>query len=456
VTISLPGIPTDIANMIQDRTLERMFHDPLFQRLLFRSEAMAELWQSNIGERMLFTRAGLLPVSVTPLTPGSDPTPTSYAIEQWEAEARQFGGTLPTHMPTNYVTLAPIFLRNTVALGMQAGDTLNRLVRNRLYRAYLGGSTNLAAAALIGATQLDVASINGFTESLLNGRPTPVSPAAPIAAVVNAEVVSVIGATPLNPLDPFGRGTLFLAAGLAAAPAIRSPLLATNRSRITRVGGGTSVDALVAGNILTMQDIINGVTQLRAAKIPSCQDGTYHVHMSPEAEAQIYADPVFQRLNQSLPESATYRDLAIGRLLGCTFYRNTETPNDQNSGALVSTGASNSVVSGEVGGDIINNAGVAVRRTIIVGGGAIYEKYLDESKFITEAGIQGKIGTFSVVNNGVQIMTQRIRYILRAPQDLLQQVVSQSWSWSGDFACPTDALTTNPARYKRAVVIEHA
>lgn len=455
MTVSLPGLPDQLSNMIQDRTLERVFHDALFPRLLFRSEASAELWQANIGERMVFTRAGLIPVTVTPLTPGQDPTPSQFAMEQWAAEARQFGNALDTHMPTSYVTLAPTFLRNTVSLGLNAGETLNRLVRNRLFRAYLGGTTNVAVAALAAATQVEVASINGFTEQLLNGAPVPVSPAAPIAATIGAEAVSIIGANPANPLDPFGRGTLFLAAGLAGPAALRAVVLASNRSLITRVGGGASVDALVANNILTMQDIINAVTRLRTAKIPTCPDGYYHVHLTPEAEAEIFADPVFQRLNQSLPDSMTYRDLAIGQLLGCRFYRNTENPNTGNSGALVASGNA-AFSSGEIGADVLNTAGLAIRRAIVVGGGSIYEKYLDESKFITEAGVSGKIGQFTVVNNGVQVMTQRIRYILRAPQDRLQQIVGQAWSWSGDFAVPSDALTTDAARYKRAVIIEHA
>jgi len=58
--------------------------------------------------------------------------------------------------------------------------------------------------------------------------------------------------------------------------------------------------------------------------------------------------------------------------------------------------------------------------------------------------------------NWVQVMTQRIRYIMRAPLDRLQQVVGQAWSWSGDFAVPSDSLTGDSARFKRAVVIEHA
>ncbi|NIV31222.1 MAG: hypothetical protein GWN58_17530, partial [Anaerolineae bacterium] len=130
-------------------------------------------------------------------------------------------------------------------------------------------------------------------------------------------------------------------------------------------------------------------------------------------------------------------------------------PNTQNSGALVSTGT-NAQASNDIGAEVVNESGVEVQSAMVMGGGAIYEKYLDESKYITEAGVTGKIGEFNVINNGVAIMTQRIRMILRAPLDRLQQVVGSSWSWSGDFPVPSDAETGSPARYKRATVIQHA
>ncbi len=66
-----------------------------------------------------------------------------------------------------------------------------------------------------------------------------------------------------------------------------------------------------------------------------------------------------------------------------------------------------------------------------------------------------KIGGFSVVNNGIQIPTERLRLIIRAPQDRLQQQVSQSWSWTGDFGVPSDFFGgLGGSRFKRAVVIE--
>lgn len=464
ISIAGIGLPNDIINIIQDRTLERVFHDALFPRLLYRSEATAEIWPANLGDSMTFSRAGLMQADTTPLVPGTDPMVGTYPFEQWEVTANQYGKSADTHMPTSYVTLAPKYLRDIVVLGLNAGETMNRLARNPLYRAYNGGNTNVTTTAAIGATSINVASLAGFTNVIADARIVPVSPAHPLAVTFTGSTTAntVVGASPNDLRNPFGPGTLFLGAPLAGANltvtgALRPGVFAENSSRITRSGGGTTVDALTTADTLVMQNIITTVAGMRANNVPPTPDGTYHVHLTPAGEAQLFADPVFQRLHQSLPDSVAYRDFAIGRLNGCTFYRNTENPNTQNSGTLVSTGTGGSALgSGEIGGDVVNQAGVPINREIVLGGGTMYEKFIDESKYITEAGVQGKIGEFSVINNGVQVMIERVRLILRAPQDRLQQVVSSAWSWSGDFGIPSDATTGSPARFKRAAIIEHA
>jgi len=456
--ISTTGLPADIVNLIQANALEREFHENLFPRLLYRSEAMAERWDAHIGERKVFTRPGLMARVTTPLTPGADPLPQTFSYEQWIAEASQYGSSIDTHIPTSQVSLASTFLRNIAELGKQAGLSLNGLARNALYKAYLGGNTVTTVSALAGATSLRVASLNGFLDNILNARPSPVSSLNPLAITFStAEPANtVVGASPDDPNAPTGPGTIALGAALVGPVAARVGVVAANRSLITRVGGAATVDGLTSANILTLQDVINTLAVMQANNVGPTPDGYYHVHLTPEGVAQIFADPVFQRLYQSLPESAAYREFGIGQLLGCRFYRNVENPSINTVGATVSTGAS-ALCAPEIGAEVRNNtgAGVAIRRAIVVGGGTLYEQYLDEMAFVTDAGVTGKIGEFSVVNGGVQVMTDRIRLILRAPLDRLQQIVSSSWSWSGDFVVPSDALTGSAARYKRAMVIEH-
>lgn len=118
-----------VVSAIQDRTLVRVFRDALFPRLLFRGEAIPEEWPVNLGANQTFTRTGLIRPTTRPLEQNQDPTPKSYQVEQWEATARQYGDTIDTHMPTNYVSLASLYLRNMHQLGLHAGQSLNRVVR---------------------------------------------------------------------------------------------------------------------------------------------------------------------------------------------------------------------------------------------------------------------------------------------------------------------------------------
>jgi hypothetical protein len=459
VPISLSAFSAPLVAVIQDRTLERVFHDALYPRLLYRAEAVPEKWDAHVGETKVFTRSGLMAVDTEPLTPGSDPTPGSYDFEQWIATAAQYGHAVDSHMPTSHVALASTFLKDTQQLGLHSASKINRIVRDRLFRAYSEGETMVSLAAGIGALQAQVASLSGFTEQLLNGVPTPVSAANPLAVTFsNAEPANtVIGAVPLDPTRPFGPGIIIFGAALGVGLPLRTGVYAATQSVRVRVGGAATIDGVTALNILTLQDIINAISTLRDANVPPHADGFYHVHLTTQGEAQIFADNAFQRLNQSLPEGSRFQELAIGQLIGARFYRNTENPTATNSGALVDTsgGAAAARCAPSLGLEVINQGGVAIRRALVTGGSCVYEKWIDESGFETEAGTTGKIGSFTITNGGIQVMTERIRYILRAPLDRLQQVVSQAWSLSGDWPVPSDGLTGGAARYKRAIIIEH-
>ena len=367
-------------------------------------------------------------------------------------------------MPTSTVAIASLFLRNTQQLGINACQTMNRLVRDPLYSAYLGGEATVKTAASIADTSLHVTSLNGFTERVdAAGRLGPVTASNVIPIRFSTHPTepenNVIGVVADNPAEPQGSGRLLLSAGLVTAVAARVAVFATTRSRRQRVGGGATVDALTAANVLTLQDIINAVSYLRTQNVPPHPDGKYHVHMSATSEAQLFADNHWQRMHQSIPNAGACQELAIGQAVGCYFYRNEEVPTLESTNAARQIanagGAGGAVTAPEIGAEILNAGGTFVNRVIITGGGAIYEKYLDESNYITEAGVTGKIGEFSIVNNGVALMTRRIRFILRAPLDRMQQIVAQTWSWSGDFPIPSDGVAGNAARYKRAVVVEH-
>lgn len=456
------GIPPSVVKLVQEGMLERAFHDGLFPALQYRAEALVEEWPANTGTELFMSRPGLLAPVTKPIAPGVDPLPQALNFEQWAASLQKFSGTIDTHMPTSAVASSNLFLRNIHQLGLQAGQSLNRVPRNALFKSYLSGQTNLIAAALAGDTSIRVAAINGFTDVVIPSgtvRPAPVSPATPLPITITgvAGTRNVIGAIPDNPDDPYGPGTLQLSAAIGGGgAALRAPVISSAAPLVIRSGGGTSVDAIGAGDVFTLQDAINAVNKLRRNNVPPHEDGYYHAHISPDGNSQVFTDPAFQRLNTALPDHRIYQEGFIGTIAGIMFFMNTESPDRLNTGALTPTGAS-SVYAEDIGAEVVNASGVNVGRILITGRGALYEKWLPGSNFVSEAGVTGKMGEFEIVNSGLTVQTERIDLILRAPLNRLQDTVAATWQISTAFPVPTDITSgTGPERYKRAVVIEHA
>lgn len=442
-----------VVSAIQDRTLVRVFRDALFPRLLYRGESAPEMWPVNLGANQTFTRTGLIRPSTRPLEQNQDPTPKGYDVEQWEATALQYGDTIDTHMPTSYVSLASVYLRNMHQLGLHAGQSLNRVVRDKLFNAYTAGNTVVRTTVGGGAT-FDVVSLNGFTRQLLAGRPTAISAANPLPiTIISGGVPATFNVTAFAPDtagDEIHGGTLTVTPAHGGLTA-RDIVLAGNRSQVLNSGGSVSIDGITSGDQFTMADIRAAVSQMRTNNVPVHEDGNYHCHLDPISESQVFGDNEFQRLNQSIPDYVHYREFALAQIAGVTFYRNTEAPliatvdQDPNFGFTYAPELQNAAATP-----------VEIHRPIFTGQGAIEEKFLDESRYISEAGVVGKIGEFAVLNNGIQVMTERIRLILRAPLDRLQQQTSASWSFSGDWPIPSDSTTpTSPADFKRAVCVQH-
>jgi len=450
--------------VLQDNTLERIFHDPLYESLLFRREAMPELFPAKAGQRLVKTRTGLLQVSLRPIPPGQDPTPENYGVEQWSVQPEQYAKTVDTHMPTSRQVLSSKFLEDVKKIGLNAGQTLNRLVRNRLFSAYLAGNTNATLAAPAAAQVIHVASINGFTDHLLEGEILPVSAANPIPVsftTVGEPDNEVIAAAPDDSDLPLGPGWLTLNTGLTVGLALRDGVQADDAVRIYRVGGGATVDALAGGNVLTLDDFVNAVAILEGYKVPAHRaDGVFHAHLEPTGLAQVFADTHFQRLHDSIPDNLEYRQFILARRFLTDYYKNTECPNVENTtglGPLLSTGNA-AFMSPEIGADMINSGGTRVGRVIITGDGVLTEDYIPEGDYISEAGVTGsvRLGNFVVTNNGMSVVTERVRYTLRAPLDRLMQMPAHTWSATADWGVPSDITTGSGARRKRAIVLEYA
>ena len=213
----------EVRAIVQERALERAFHDALFPLLLFRSEANPVEWPQGVGDSYIATAPGLLANSMGALRPGVDPTPQSYAIEQWEASLNQYAGTIDTHMPTSAQAIVDLFMRNAQQLGMQAARSVNALVRNRMFNAAEAGN-GVVDGAQVGSTSVRVKRLNGFTRArnpLITGaskvRFDTVSGANPLRVSVAGVANTVIGYTPDVAGDEFGPGVLTMSANVTCA-----------------------------------------------------------------------------------------------------------------------------------------------------------------------------------------------------------------------------------------------
>jgi hypothetical protein len=453
----------DVRALVQENILERAFHDALFPRLMFRGEAVPQLWPQNVGDTMVFTGVGLIKPTMKPTVPGQDPTPSSFSYEQWTAQLQQLSGTIDTHMPTSIAAIASLFYRNAQQLGMSAGMTLNRIVRNRLYNAGLSGHT--VASATSTTTTLKVKRLNGFTRArrpdLPNGAPVKyetVSANNPLKIKLfdnGAEVANtVVGYTPDTAGDEIGPGSLTLGTACTSV-ALRAYVIADDRTSLVRVGGGFKVDDVGASDLFQLQDIRTAVARFWQQNVPEQPDGRFHCHMDPTSMTQVFNDDETQRMLTSLPDYFMYRQFSIGELLGCAFFRNSECPLPETVSPYDGTTFSDDDY---FAGELYNNGattGVKVHRPLFLAQGAIFEYYQDLAALLTEAGITGKVAEPRISNNGIEVFTDRIQLIIRAPLNRLQDSVSTSWKFIGDWPVRADGAVGDAARYKRVLVVEH-
>lgn len=458
------GIPPQIINLVQTGMLEREFHDGLYPENKFRDEAQWEEWPANTGTELYQSKPGLITPKMTPLVPGQDPQPSTINWEQWRIVLERYGDSIDTNMATSTVSIADTFLRNIHQLGLNAGQVLNRLPRNELYRNYLAGNTCLVDAGAAIDTQIHVASLNGFRDVIRVGtdvKPTPVAITVPLPITIGiggaAISRNVIAYLPDDATDPDGPGWCLLDAALGAIFAARTAVVSAYASSVLRVGGGATIDAIGAADTFVMQNAIVAASLLRQDNVPTHDDGFYHAHIPPGVVAQAFSDVPFQRLFTSMPDSEEIKKGVLGVIGNVKFFQNSDCPlrSINNVGALTATGT-NAMYARDINAEVTNETGVDIARVLVTGKGSLYERGLDEKKFTTEAGLTGKIGEFDITNGGMAVNTNRINLILRAPVNRTQDQVAATWTCSTGFATPSDACSGGPARFKRAKIIECA
>jgi hypothetical protein len=464
----LPAV-AHLDTLTQDNTLVRVFQQALYPELLFRAEAEPKPWPAQAGEEQVFTKSTEPEVNTDPLLPGEDPTPVNDQYEQYKVRCAEYPKVATdVNMAVSRMTLASLFLDKIRNQGRLAGRTMNRLARNALFVAYGTGQT-IADTGGAPTTSFNVASIAGFTHGVTSGGSLDsVSSSNGKAFYVNGTLITgtaIIAAAAIDPNFPLGRGTLTLSGAgttIVAGDAIR----AADAPYIHRSGGGHSVDAISLTDTLKMVDLRFAVSALQTNRVPPHADGSYHGHLSSLASAQIFGDSEFQALHDGSPYSERYAMFAVGKILNCTFYRDEEVPRYDASGRgnvgdlQVSRPASatSARLGKEIGAEVINQGGVRIVRTIITGGEALMEMYVPEQDYVTEAGTTGVIRPLELITPQAASMTvERVRFIIRAPLDRRQQMVSMTWSWAGDFGVPSDARAMyTGSRYKRCIVIESA
>lgn len=417
-------LPPALQSMMQDGLLDRMFQESLAPELLFPQIADVEPWQAGLGDRRIMTRNGLMQPDTTPTT-GSDPSTGSYDVEQWQVVMDQYGKSIDTNMLQSRMTLASKYLNDVGRLGIHAGQTINRLARDKMYKAYSGGRTWATTAGGTSDTSIVVASTDGFTDVLVNGTPVAVSASNPLDVT--------IAGTP-NTVTGVDTSTNTLTLGTARVDVVGDAVV-SSQAPVSVIAGASNDTAfnLAAGDLITFAHFRAAVTRLRRMHVPPVEGGNYVAHIDSVTESQLFADSEFQSLYRGRADSETYRNLSLGVFGGLVWVRNEE---------------AKTLASGTSG------LTADVHQPVVVGSGALVAApFEDIAGFLRETGV-ADVPDVAMLNVAPGVDVARI---VRPPADRYQQVVSTTWSWVGDYGVPSDSLANgDPAQFKRAVVLEHS
>jgi hypothetical protein len=412
-------LPAAIQAIMQNGILDRTFRDALVPSFLFPAIADNEPWQGSLGDTKTFTRKGLIAPTTTPLAGADIAGASTYTIEQWSVTMDQYGISVDTNMLQSAMTLASKFLADVQTLGINAGQSLNRIARNKMYAAYMGGRTWCTAGATTDTT-IAVQEVAGFTKVLVNGVPTAVSASNPLSVTINGVANTVTGTSVQS-----GPGNLTL--GTTRVDVLGDPVIAANAPTTIRATGSTAFD-LTTSNVATLANFRAAVVRLRKMNVPT-DGGYYTAHIPPDTEAELFADTDFKQALQGRVDSPVWRDLSIGRFAGIDWVRNNETPT------------------------VTSNSGATVFRPIVVGAGAVVAAPFEGiGSLLAGTGVED-VPSIRMVEAAP---TTQVALIVRPPADRLQQVISTSWAYTGDFGVPSDSGTGDAALFKRAVVVEHA
>lgn len=450
------NFPAALQAELQTGFLEREFEEGLDSVLAYRREALMETVPARIGETLMRTRTGRKAPITTAMTPSANTgldngmTPSDASLEQYQLSLFQYGDSTDVDLLADLAAIADNLTRVARNNGVQAAQSMERLARQALFGAYLGGNsrvrTDLGASA---TTSCHVDDIRGFQQVLVNGVPNSVSGTATLTVyetavssggVTQTLTVTGVAADGTNHSSVPDGISGVITFGAATAPVNGDSLVAINAPKILRPYGHVTTAQMVNSDTLTMGIVLDAVSYLRDNAVPPMADGTYHVILDNTSMRQIFADQDFKVMLAASRNAPEFRDGDIVRLFDTTFIPTTETYVQQAGSSGATGAAANSV---------------RVRRVIVCGSEHMIEGTFEGlNQWLERAGVNA-FGEVFLINN--------VAHVIRPPLDRLQQFASLSWTWIGCYAVPTDLTATTSiiptasnSLYKRSVVIETA
>lgn len=451
--MSILDLPVELQDVIQQGFLLSEFEQGLFSTLAYRAVAEKMTFPNGRGETVTKTRAGYLPAVPQPLDPRTNTnldngiTPSNYNNEQYTLAINQYAATIDLNLVTSMATVVNFFLQNSNANGKQASQTLDFLARNAILNAYMGGNTFVTETLGAPGTTIKVNDIRGFQRVIVNGVSVPVDGTNTMEVIVDDNAYTLVGAAAdatntstarfLDSITAQGAGgisgTLTFSTNVSINDGtLGNAVISAFAPAIIRPNARATTRAIQAGDILTMQDVISGVAQLRDNGVPDV-DGRYNMYLDQQSGVQLFRDEEFQLLyrGRSL-EDPTYKGAQYIEGLDVRFIRTTQAPQQLQSGTT----------------------GIKIHRPILCGADMLVEGTFEGQTEAINNLVQG-FGYLEEIDGIVQV--------IRPQLDRLQQIISQSWFWIGGYVAPTDSTATNViiptannAYYKRAVVFETA
>ena len=426
-------LPTQLASMIQTGMLEREFEEGLDSVLAYRRLALLETVPNRVGETLTRTRTGRKIPVTQPLNPALNTgldnglTPSDASLEQYMFSMLQYGDSADVDLLSDLVTIANNLIRVSRNNGVQAAQSLERIARKKLFSAYLGGNSRVRTDLGAGSTTTCfVDDIRGFQQVLVNGTPTAVSATNPITVQETSisggvtQTLTVTGvaasATNLSTVpDGISGSFTFVTATL---PVNGDALIASNAPAIIRPNSHYTTAQMSGQDLLTLGYLLDGQTVLRNNGVPPMPDGTFHVLLDNQSERQLWADQDFKIFFAGRKDSSEYKSGQIYSLLGLTIIPTTESYVQS-----VSTGAT--------GASAVTTV---IRRVLIAGAEALIQGNFE--------GLENWLARQGVNAIADVVLVNAIAHVFRPPLDRLQQFMSLSWMWVGDFAAPTDLTAT--------------